>query len=67
MNIAANDITRLRFGDVAERLTGRARSFADPPPSWAHWQQPVPALPIDEAISELRQSNRLHQPRQARS
>jgi hypothetical protein len=53
------DATRLRFGDAAKRLTGGRIQYT-PPADWKCGVEPTPALPIDETISELRQSNRLH-------
>jgi hypothetical protein len=52
-----DDVTHWRFGDVAERLLGGRRQY-QPPPSWPCWREPALALPIDHAITALRESNR---------
>jgi hypothetical protein len=52
-----DDVTHWRFGDVAERLLGGRRQY-QPPPGWPCWREPTPALPIDRAITALRESNR---------
>jgi hypothetical protein len=48
---------RWRFGDVAARLLA-GRNFPSPPPSWACWIEPSPALPIDKVITALKRTNR---------
>jgi hypothetical protein len=55
--MSAIDVTRWRFGDVAKRLLGGRTSY-EPPPNWAYWREPTPALPIDRAITTLRNSDR---------
>ena len=45
-----------RFGDIAARLLG-GRTQPNPPPDWRCWNEPVPALPIDDLINHLVRSN----------
>jgi hypothetical protein len=51
------DVTRWRFADVAKRLLDGWTSY-NPPPGWVCWGEPSPTLPIDRAITALRNSNR---------
>jgi hypothetical protein len=46
------EILRWQFGDVAARLLD-GRTQPNPPPDWACWKEPVPALPIDRLITGL--------------
>jgi hypothetical protein len=54
--MAADEFRHWRYSDVAERL--RLQSW-HPPKDWPCWAEPSPALPIDKAITALRDSNRV--------
>ena len=57
-----SDVTKWRLADAAKRLTGGRIQYT-PPPEWKCGVEPTPALPIDKAITRLRDSNtkyRLH-------
>ena len=52
--MCANEVVRLRLGDVSGRLL---KGLVLSPGSWVAWRAPTPALPIDELITSMSRRN----------